>query len=420
MTSFIRKILLASLGCVVAWSAAAAPPNVVMIISDDQAWGDYSFMGHEAIRTPHIDRLAAEGMIYTRGYVPASLCRASLATLATGLYPHQHKITSNDPPQGTDRELMLAHIDNATTLASLLAEKGYVSHQSGKWWEGHYSRGGFTHGMTHGDTSRGGRHGDEGLKIGREGLGPIEEFLEETAGTPFFLWYAPFLPHTPHNPPERLLSKYRAEGRSEFVAKYWAMCEWFDETCGELLALLDARGLTDNTLVVYVTDNGWIQQEDQGGFAPRSKRSPYDGGLRTPIVIKWPGKIAPGRDDRSLISSLDLVPTILEACGVEPTAAMPGRSLLDGPPQDRNQVFGGIFAHDAVDIHEPVTSLEYRWTIDGDWKLIVPAAKGESPELYNITEDPMEELNRAGDHPDRVTALSQAIDRWWPGGAGKP
>ena len=413
MTQSARCLLTLMLGLFSA-CVFAATPNVVLIISDDQAWGDYSFMGHPTIQTPNIDKLSAEGFTYTRGYVPSSLCRPSLATLATGLYPHQHKITFNDPPKGTDRNLALAHIDAATTLANLLAEKGYVSHQSGKWWEGNHKRGGFTHGMTHGDTTKGGRHGDVGLQIGRKGLQPIADFLDETKGTPFFLWYAPFLPHTPHNPPERLLKKYRAEGRSEFVAKYWAMCEWFDETCGDLLGMIDERGLTEDTLVVYVTDNGWIQQEDKRGYAPRSKRSPNEGGIRTPIILKWPGKIAPGQDDETPVLSLDLIPTILEACGASPTAAMPGVSLLEAPPK-RPAIFGEIFAHDAIDIHRPATSLKYRWCIEGDWKLIVPAMDGELPELYNVVADPGESKNLAGVEPQRVAAMGRAIDHWWPG-----
>src|SRR5262245_51305081 len=96
--------------------AAAAPPNVVLIISDDQGWTDFGFMGHKEIRTPHLDRLAAKAAVFTRGYVPTSLCRASLATLVTGLYPHQHKITSNDPPKGTDRAAMLRHIEAVPTV----------------------------------------------------------------------------------------------------------------------------------------------------------------------------------------------------------------------------------------------------------------------------------------------------------------
>ena len=139
---------------------------------------------------------------------------------------------------------MDAYIQNANTLPRLLAAKGYLSHQSGKWWHGGFADGGFTHGMTHGDPARGGRHGDAGLEIGRKGLKPIRDFLNvaESKGKPFFLWYAPFLPHRPHNPPERLLKKYRDQTDSIHVAKYWAMCEWFDESCGQLLDLLAEKG----------------------------------------------------------------------------------------------------------------------------------------------------------------------------------
>jgi uncharacterized sulfatase len=211
----------------------STPPNVVIILSDDQAWGDYGFMGHPQIQTPHLDRLAKESLVFTRGYTPVSLCRASLMTIITGQYPRQHLITGNDPPKGTDRREMLKHVRRTPTLPKLLVDKGYVSFQSGKWWEGNFAEGGFTAGMTHGDPAKGGRHGDLGLKIGRDGLQPIYDFLETNRGKPFFLWYAPMLPHTPHNPPERLLAKHRDKTDSEHVAKYWAMCEWWDETCGE-------------------------------------------------------------------------------------------------------------------------------------------------------------------------------------------
>jgi uncharacterized sulfatase len=188
----------------------------------------------------------------------------------------------------------------------LLAERGYQCLQTGKWWEGDpVENGGFTAAMTHGDVKRGGRHGDVGLKIGREGLAPIAKFLDDCGDKPFFVWYAPMLPHTPHNPPERILKKYTHEGRSPHVAKYFAMCEWFDETCGELLNLLEKRNLSENTLVIYVTDNGWIQNPDAPNYAPKSKRSPYDGGLRTPVMLRWPEKIKPHRDDKTLVSSID-------------------------------------------------------------------------------------------------------------------
>lgn len=406
--------------------AGASPrPNVVLIIGDDQAWGDFGFMGHPVIRTPHLDRLASQSLLFTRGYVPSSLCRPSLATLATGLYPHQHRITSNDPPSGLARaetlrlrEQQIANIERVPTLPRLLGQQGYVSFQSGKWWEGNFRRGGFTEGMTHGDPARGGRHGDEGLKIGREGLEPVFAFLDRHRGRPFFIWYAPFLPHQPHNPPEQLLAHYRNQTDSIHVARYWAMCEWFDQTCGALLAGLDERGLAENTLVVFVVDNGWIQRPEGGAYAPRSKRSPYEGGIRTPIMLRWPKRIEPRRDERTPVSSVDLVPTILRACGLEPPAEMPGVDLLDSQALGRRAaIFGAIFTHNAVVVDEPASSLQYRWCIEGRWKLILPNPRllpDEPLELYDLLAEPREEDDLAGRRPEVVERLTKRIEQWWP------
>ena len=222
-------------------AAAAAPdrPNVVMIVGDDMAWTDFGFMGHDVIKTPCLDKLAAESAVFPNGYVPTSLCRASLATLLTGQYAHQHRICCNDPPDGVDRSAMHPFIRRAPALPRLLAGAGYVSLQTGKFWEGHFSNAGFTQGM----TTRG-RHGEEGLVIGRETMRPIYDFIDTARrdGKPFFVWYAPMLPHEPHNPPKWLLARYLAPGRPEKLAKYFAMCEWFDTTCGQLLDHLDREG----------------------------------------------------------------------------------------------------------------------------------------------------------------------------------
>ena len=408
-------------------------PNVVLIISDDQAWTDYGFMGHEQIETPRLDRLARESLVFPRGYVPSSLCCPSLASMITGLYPHQHRITGNDPApprrmtypeRQRDVEYqahctaMDDHIERVPTLPRLLAKQSYLAHQSGKWWHGSHRRGGFTHGMTHGDPARGGRHGDVGLKIGREGLAPIDKFIAHAKQErqPFFLWYAPFLPHTPHTPPERLLEKYRAKTDSVPIAKYWAMCEWFDESCGQLLDLLALHGVSDNTLVLYVCDNGWINQREKSAFAPRSKRSPYDGGLRTPIMIRWPGHVEPHRSEH-LASSIDLAPTILAACGLAPTAEMQGLNLLNPRAvASRHQLFGEVYSHDIADLEKPVASLKYRWCIDDQWKLIVPHlpnGTGASVELFQIENDPFEKTDLAAENQEIVARLQQSLEAHW-------
>lgn len=413
-----------------------ATPNVVMIISDDQAWGDYSFLGHPAIETPNLDQLAAESLTFTRGYVPDSLCRPSLVSIITGLYPHQHGIVGNDPPRPTSippaarnghmhpdylpvRSAYIDKIDKLETLADMLRPLGYRSHQSGKWWEGHYSRGGFTDGMTHGDFKRGGRHGDAGLDIGRKGLGPIQNFLDDATSKqqPFYLWYAPFLPHTPHTPPQRLLIKYTSKTKSLPIAKYWAMCEWFDETCGQLITELETRGLRENTIIVYVTDNGWINDPEASRYAPRSKRSPNEGGIRTPIMVNWPGKIQPKMDRENLASSIDLVPTIRAAVGLPQIDQLPGTNLLDTTAVNKRQaIYGEIFEHDIVDMNDEGASLIYRWVIEGDMKLIQPYKirfPSHMPELYDLSSDPEELTNLAEKHPDKVEHLQGKLNAWW-------
>src|SRR5262249_51931509 len=154
------------------------------------------------------------------------------------------------------RSKMHPFIKKAPALPRLLAEAGYVSLQTGKFWEGHYQNAGFTSGMT-----IKGRHGDEGLVIGRKTMKPIYDFIDQNKGKkPFFVWYAPMMPHEPHDPPERILKKYQSKDRNIKLAKYYAMIEWFDETVGELLAHLDEKKLADDTLVLFVVDNGWIQE----------------------------------------------------------------------------------------------------------------------------------------------------------------
>ena len=441
--SLMRRILFAfALLC--SATMAAERPNIVLIISDDQAWNDYGFMGHDVIQTPQLDQLAARSAVFRRGYVPTALCRPSLATLVTGLYASQHGITGNDPakpgatPLSVRREKLISKIDQTQTLPRLLGAAGYRSHQSGKWWEGNYSRGGFTDGMTRGFPQPGGRHGDDGLKIGREGMQPVLQFIDDAveASEPFFVWYAPFLPHTPHNPPDRLLKKYEQKDRPVRLAKYFAMCEWFDETCGQLVDHLDTRKVRDNTLIVYVTDNGWIQRTPQtevtsdwkSQFAPRSKQSPNEGGVRTPVMLSWPGMIPPA-DRPELVSSIDLFPTILAAAGISAPDDRPGINLLpvaqDGAALERDTIFGESFAHDIVDLEDPQATLLYRWVIRDQWKLILcydgqvsrypfvhePALQG--PQVYNLQTDPHEEHNVATNEPQIVNELSGLLTDWW-------
>jgi arylsulfatase A-like enzyme len=429
-------------------------PNVVLLIGDDQGWGDYGFMGHPEVRTPSLDALAKRSAVFRRGYVPTALCRPSLMTMITGRYPHQHGVTGNDPWRSSDctedafaelRAQLIAHASESRMLPESLQEKGYLSFQSGKWWEGNFRPGGFTEGMTRGFPQPGGRHGDDGLRIGREGVRPVLDFIDASAEAkkPFFVWYAPMLPHTPHNPPDRILKHYQDRGCSPASSRYYAMCEWFDETCGRILQHLEKAGLTDDTIVISVCDNGWIQPDPEKAplpdgwkqpFAPRSKQSPYEGGIRTPILVSWPRYVkATVREDP--ISSLDLVPTILAAAGVSvddrssDADSFPGINLLpdlsSGTVPSERFLCGESFTHDVFDLSNPERSLMYRWGIMNQWKLILTypcepdryanahRVYDSEPQLYDLAADPMEQQNLASMNPDVVRQIEKQMQGVW-------
>ena len=434
-------LILPSAFCLLPLRAETAQPNVLLLLSDDQAWTDYSFMGHPDVRTPNIDKLAGESVVFPRGYVPTALCRPSLMTLATGQYAHRHGVTGNDPsPKYAERDSpiynrrrarLISYIDRFDTLPELLGEAGYLSHQSGKWWEGNFSLGGFTHGMTRGYPQKGGRHGDDGLKIGREGLKDCFDFIDMAVNEdkPFYMWYAAFLPHTPHNPPERLLKKYKNK-HPLTIAKYYAMIEWWDETCGDLVGYLEKKNIRDNTLIVYIGDNGWIQHPERNGYDKRSKQTPYEGGIRQPTLYSWPGTLEPAHR-LELVSSIDIFPTVLAAAGApQPNIKVPGLNLFphlkNGSAIPRDAIFGESFAHDIADIENPEASLLFRWCIQGDWKLLL-TYDGEvnryktthprdekRPQLFNLKNDPHENENLAGDNPKTVAKLAKMIDDWYP------
>jgi uncharacterized sulfatase len=307
---------------------------------------------------------------------------------------------------------MNKYMEAAPTLPRILGRHGYVSFQAGKWWQGNYTRGGFTHGMTRGE-----RHGDDGLTIGRKTMQPVFDFIDASKkdGKPFFVWYAPMMPHNPHNPPKRLLEKYQDKTPSIHVAKYFAMCEWFDETVGQLLEHLDKQGIAENTIVVFMADNGWIQDPEKEEFAERSKQSPNEGGIRTPIMIRWLGKVPPRMADEP-ISSIDIATTFLKAVGIERPKMMQGIDLLDDAAvKSRGPVFGECYTHTAVDLTKPESSLRWRWVVDADWKLILPSPNesNSKPALYNLSRDPHEQTDLSSQDPDRVKALAGKIDGWW-------
>jgi len=461
-------------------SRAESVTNVIFILGDDQAWWDYSFMYrtnvehaaisldpaiHRVAETPAIDRLADEGLTFTHGYT-TPLCRPSLASIFTGMFPHQHLVTGNNLPGGAPDEAVENRMQVVDPLPRILGTQlGYTSFQTGKWWEGDYSNGGFTDGDTVNSVSisnpdtrppqwSGGRpsyvaarHGDWGLMIGRvdyvndvaaptnpvpyaNTIVPLTDFIDAqvAAGQPFFVAYNPFLPHTPHDPPVGLLGKYDAlvaenNESGNPVAEYYANIERFDGGVGAILDYLDAKGIAGNTIVVLICDNGWITN-DSGAYAPKSKQSPYEGGVRTPIIVRWPDRIKAGgalppQFVTHPVSLVDLVPTVLHAVGLEPTPDMTGVNLLDlDAVTARTTIFGEDSHHNMLSFPDPSQSLEARFAIRDGWKLIL--FEDTTSELYHLYDsgsgapiDPFETNDLSADNPIIISNLTAAIEEWY-------
>ena len=415
--------LLAAFAVPLLSALGAEKPNVILIISDDQGFPDYGFMGNKAVSTPNLDRMASESLLYTRGYA-SPVCSPSLATLLTGKMPHEHGITGNDLSGGLSknghRELLMKQLlGNSVIMPKALSEAGYLTFQTGKLWNATYGDVGFTGGMT--DTA--GRHGDAGLKIGRNGMQPIFDFIKgaEQQKKPFFVWYAPLLPHDPHTPPKEIFAKYKGKGPTPAAEKYNAMVEWFDNTCGELDAYLEKEGLKENTVILYLADNGW--DAEFAHARNRAKLSPYELGIRTPMFVRWPGKVKPFRDDETLAHIIDFVPTILGIAGAKNPGDLPGLDLSDHVAMKaRKSVFVEAYTHDIAELGAPGKSLTARVVVDGWWKLIVPGpVKPDRPfagapgeiSLFDLKADPLETKNVAADHPETVERLKGLLEKDW-------
>ncbi|MDD7985066.1 sulfatase-like hydrolase/transferase [Lentisphaera marina] len=412
--------LIILLCCVVSFlTHAQDKPNVVFILSDDHGWMDYSFMGHPHVKTPHIDRLAGEGLVYDRGYDTASMCRPSLASIVTGLYPHQTAVRGNhsipakyiEAFKTMDKKeartltrkhahLMTASLKNAPSMVKQLNDNGYATFKTGKWWEG--------------DPLDQGFEDKYGIQIGRKTMKPIYDFVNKAQEDkrPFFIWYGVFLPHTPHNAPDRLYQKYKDLAPNESTARYWANIAWLDETCGQLVNFLKEKDLYDNTLFVYASDNGWLPDPNEVGGYIRSKKEAVEIGIRTPIFLTHKKTISPQRDKETLASAIDIAPTILKACGIEPDEAMSGLDLRKPDLlAKRDSIFVDIYDRDInIDAaHKLHSDILARVVVNGWYKLI---ARPGSYELYDLKNDPDDRKDISAQHPEKVKELTNLMDQW--------
>jgi arylsulfatase A len=268
-------------------SAVSSPPNIILMIGDDVAWTDFGFMGSKVVRTPHLDRLAETGTVFTHAFAPHSVCGPVLRSLLTGMRPQA--VARGIAAASQPRRPVPTLRDVFETLPELLGRRGYASFQGGKFFEGGFETGGFTHGMTVDRTAEGRGagpprrgaaavvRGTGGRSLGRETMQPLWDFLSANREGPFFVWYAPMLPHVPFDAPEKFTRLYAQD--PPLLRGYRANMTRFDATVGQLLARLKSLGIRERTLVVYVSDNGWdtaVRGKIPGLGGPKGKGSLYE------------------------------------------------------------------------------------------------------------------------------------------------
>lgn len=401
-------VTLATLLLLAAPARAERPPNVVLLVGDDHAWPHAGFMGNPIVRTPNLDALAAGGTTFTHAQNPASVCQPSLRALLGAAHHDlwQSKTVALEAILGPlPRRSEVAHF---RTVPRELARNGYRSWEGGKLWEGTFATAGFTHGLAtaispHIFVSVGDQFGRDGWSTG-SALAPLQAFLDESAGEPFFLWVTPMLPHSPYDAPAELRAPYQQLGLPWHQASYYANVSWLDALIGQIVGELNARDLRDDTLIVYLSDNG-IEIGNIGGTG-HGKGTLYEMGSRTPLIFNWPGRIPAGvvRDD--LVSTLDVPATMLDFAGADQITEGGARSLRaaleTGAPAGRERIVSHMSSSDLAN--------DGHWVRTPSWRYVESSDGRE--ELYAIATDPLEEHDVAAEHPEVVAELRSAILDW--------
>jgi arylsulfatase A-like enzyme len=425
--------LLASLTNLAAADAPPRPPNFLLILTDDHGFGDVSAYRQADVRTPHIDRLAAEGMLFTTMRANCTVCSPTRAAMLTGRYadrvgvPGVIRTHPEDSWGWFDPEV--------PTLANHLRDAGYHTAIVGKWHLGLESpntpneRGfdffhGFLGDMMDSYTNHR-RHGNNYLRRNAEVIEPAGhatdlfsqwavDYLRERASRrdqPFFLYLAYNAPHFPIEPPDDWLAKIqqREPQLDEKRARNVAFVEHLDHGIGRVLAALEASGQATNTLVIFTSDNGGSLPHAQNNDPWRDgKQSHYDGGLRVPFLARWPGVVPAGSRSDYAGLTFDVFPTFLELAGTKPPADLDAVSLANllrsaPPPAGERELY---FVRREGNPRYGGNS--YEALIRGDWKLL--RNDPYSPlELYNLKDDPGETTNLATRHRPVFNELATAL-----------
>lgn len=337
--------------------------NIVLIVADDLSHDHYGFAGHPVLQTPSLDALAAQSVRFPAAY-GSSACRPSQATLLTGLPEHRHGINYLAGPG----------LSGLPTIADRLTNAGYTSFQAGKFWEGNPESKGFTRFVPF--TGRTGN-----VSIGRTSLDPIFDFIEQ-AQSPWFIWFSPRMPHSPHDAPAEYTALYEDRSLDTASVDYYAMVSWFDAVVGSLL-----QGVPENTVVIYLADNGFVQSAWPEFQTDRSKATSYEHGIRTQLLIRHPDHPAIVRAD--LAQTEDVTATLLGLAKAE-ASDLPGQDLLVAGPV-KTHAFG---SRSSLKREERGLLLE-RWIRVDEWKLV--DVEDGADRMYNLRLDPEERDNLVND-----------------------
>jgi arylsulfatase A-like enzyme len=407
-------------------------PNVLLIVTDDQGYGDLGCHGNPQIKTPRLDALAKESYRFDSFYV-SPVCSPTRASLLTGRYNYRTGVVD------TFLGRAMMHADEVT-IAEMLGSAGYRTGIFGKWHLGdNYPLRPQDQGFQECLTIRGGGIGQPSDPPGgdhytdatmyRNGK-PFKtkgyctdvltdaalDFIGRQKDTPFFA-YVPFnAPHTPLEAPEADLKPYREAGLPDITARVYAMVSNIDANVGRLLARLEDLKLAEETIVIFMSDNG-PQQERYNAGMRGLKGQVYEGGIRVPFFLRWPQwtRADPRRQPRTIptiCAHIDVVPTLLEACRVEKPAGLivDGQSLLSRTSQVTHQDSRTLFFQwHRGDVPEKFRAAAAR---DPGWKLIWLTPQSR-PMLFNLLEDPGEKTNLESSHADVVERLTKAYDDWF-------
>jgi arylsulfatase A-like enzyme len=421
-------------------------PNVLFINIDDLGWKDLGYMGNDYHETPNIDKLASEGMLFTNGYAGAANCAPSRACLMSGQTTSRHKIfTVGNSDRGNAKTRKIIPTPNNTilsestiTLAEMFKMAGYKTATMGKWHLGEDAKTqGFdvnVAGSHNGSPGKGGyfspyklkylKEGPEGEHLADRLTAEAINFLKQNRDSTFFLYLPYYSVHTPLMAKENLKEKYRIKKGADAEKNeiYAAMVETVDTNIGRLLKSLDELGLSKNTMVVFTSDNGGIRAVSRQEPLRAGKGSYYEGGIRVPYIVRWPGVIEAGAKNATPIVNMDFFPTFMEIAGVQlPNKVMDGKNLLP-------LLKGGELDSRPLMFHFPIYLQAYSRKldhgrdslfrtrpgsiiIDGDWKLHQYFEDG-GLELYNLKNDLGERNNLAQTNPEKSEELLEYLDNW--------